>query len=81
MAIAKLFWSGNSQAIRLPKLFRFNTDKVRIEKVGDKVIIEPILEDWGWLEKLGKMDVTMEKAVIEARQKEASQERDWSCFE
>lgn len=81
MAIAKLFWSGNSQAIRLPKLFRFNTDKVRIEKVGDKVIIEPILEDWGWLEKLGKMDVTMEKAVIEARQNEASQERDWSCFE
>lgn len=81
MAVAKLFWSGNSQALRLPKSFRFNADKVRIEKVGNKMIIEPIVEDWEWLELLGKSDPTMEEAILEARQSDNTQERDWSCFE
>ncbi|MFA9488066.1 MULTISPECIES: antitoxin [unclassified Mannheimia] len=81
MAVAKLFWSGNSQALRLPKSFRFNADKVRIEKVGNKMIIEPIVEDWEWLDLLDTADPTMEEAILEARQSENTQERDWSCFE
>ncbi|MGX2949677.1 antitoxin [Ursidibacter sp. B-7004-1] len=42
MVTAKLFWTGNSQAIRLPKAFRFIGESVRIHKQGNKVIIEPI---------------------------------------
>jgi len=39
---AKLFMNGRSQAVRLPKEFRFEGTKVRIRKQGDKVILEPI---------------------------------------
>ncbi|BDU72067.1 antitoxin [Mesoterricola silvestris] len=39
---AKVFWSGPSQAVRLPKAFRFSTDEVTIRKVGDSLILEPV---------------------------------------
>ena len=35
---------GRSQAVRLPKEFRFEGSEVRVSKVGDKVILEPIEE-------------------------------------
>lgn len=38
---AKLFQSGGSQAVRLPKAFRFEGDRVRIRRDGDAVILEP----------------------------------------
>jgi antitoxin VapB len=41
-ATAKLFMHGRSQAVRLPKEFRFEGTEVRVSKVGDKVILEPI---------------------------------------
>ena len=40
-AKAKIFWSGPSQAVRLPKAFRFTTDEVTVRKVGDALILEP----------------------------------------
>ncbi len=39
---AKLFTHGRSQAVRLPKEFRFEGTEVRVTKVGDKVIREPM---------------------------------------
>lgn len=39
---AKLFMHGRSQAVRLPKAFRFSGVEVRVSKVGDKVILEPL---------------------------------------
>ena len=41
LARAKVFWSGPSQAVRLPKAFRFSTDEVTVRKVGDALILEP----------------------------------------
>ena len=41
-ATAKLFMHGRSQAVRLPKEFRFEGNEVRVSKVGDKVILEPV---------------------------------------
>ena len=38
---AKVFQSGNSQAIRLPKEFRFDTNEVVISKVGDGIMVMP----------------------------------------
>jgi antitoxin VapB len=52
MDTAKVFWSGRSQAVRLPKEFRFETDKVRIRRHGKAVILEPIADDWAWLDAL-----------------------------
>jgi len=36
---ARIFQSGNSQAVRLPKEFRFNTDRVEISRRGDEIVL------------------------------------------
>ena len=41
MGTAKLFRNGRSQAVRLPKEFRFDGDEVSIRRAGKKVILEP----------------------------------------
>ncbi len=41
-ATAKIFMHGRSQAVRLPKEFRFPGKEVRVSRVGDKVILEPL---------------------------------------
>jgi len=41
---AKLFKHGRSQAVRLPKQYRFEGKEVRVTKVGDKVILEPMAD-------------------------------------
>ena len=80
MTTAKVFMTGRSQAIRLPKEFRFEGKEVKISKQGQQVIIEPLVTDWDWLDNLGEPDATLETAVKELRA-EAEQERDWSAFE
>jgi antitoxin VapB len=42
-AEAKLFWNGRSQAVRLPKEFRFEGDRVRVTRMGAGVLLEPVL--------------------------------------
>ena len=70
---AKVFWSGRSQAVRLPKDFRFDTSEVRIRRSGTTVILEPVAEDWAWLDAIaGKIDSDFAVAV---REKPKEQER------
>jgi antitoxin VapB len=42
---ARVFWTGGSQAVRLPKEFRFETDTVLVHREGYGVDIEPA-NDW-----------------------------------
>ena len=42
---AKLFQNGSSQAVRLPREFRFQGDKVRIRRSGHCVVLEPVIAD------------------------------------
>ena len=73
MDIAKIFWSGRSQAVRLPKDFRFDADEVRIRRHGNAVILEPVVHDWAWLDALAvKLD---EDFVGAASEKTAQQSR------
>ena len=44
--ITKVFKSGNSQAVRLPRDFRMDSDKVLIKKEGKNIIISPIPTSW-----------------------------------
>ena len=47
--VAKLFKNGRSQAVRLPKEFRFKGNQVRIRKVADGVLLQPMNpspEEW-----------------------------------
>ncbi len=46
METAKLFYNGKSQAVRLPKDFRFDGDRVFIKKMGDAVVLLPYEEPW-----------------------------------
>jgi antitoxin VapB len=39
---ARLFWSGGSQAVRLPKAMRMAGDQVRVRRHGTAVILEPL---------------------------------------
>ncbi|MGO9314890.1 MAG: type II toxin-antitoxin system antitoxin VapB [Syntrophobacteraceae bacterium] len=51
MDTAKIFKSGNSQAVRLPKEFQFSGDEVYIKKVGRGVILIPKGEPWEMFEQ------------------------------
>lgn len=46
METAKIFENGRSQAVRLPKKFRFNTEEVIVQKLGDAVILVPKESLW-----------------------------------
>ena len=41
MATGKVFMTGRSQAVRLPKEFRFDTEEVVLNKIGDVLIMIP----------------------------------------
>lgn len=41
---ASVFWTGRSQAVRLPKEFRFEGDTVLVRREGSTVILEPSRE-------------------------------------
>jgi antitoxin VapB len=66
MEHAKLFWSGRSQAVRLPKAYRFEGEEVRIRRLGEAVILEPVARDWAWLDAVvGPVDADFEAAAAE----------------
>ncbi|MBO7425382.1 MAG: AbrB/MazE/SpoVT family DNA-binding domain-containing protein [Clostridiales bacterium] len=46
MMTAKIFENGRSQAVRLPKECRFNTDEVMVNKIGEIVILAPKSDNW-----------------------------------
>ena len=41
MATAKIFRNGRSQAVRLPKEFRFDAEEVNVRRQGNAVVLEP----------------------------------------
>ncbi len=55
--IAKLFQNGRSQAVRLPKEFRFEGDRVRIRRVPQGVLLEPLIPNPAqWFEELDRFN-------------------------
>jgi antitoxin VapB len=42
MTYARVFQSGNSQAVRLPKEFRLETDKVEIFRQGQDIVLRQV---------------------------------------
>jgi antitoxin VapB len=73
MKTAKIFQNGQSQAVRLPKEFRFQGNHVFIKKEGDTVILIPQKKSWDMLfNSLDKFSddfmVTREQLEIEKRE-------------
>lgn len=42
---AKVFWTGRSQAVRLPKEFRFHGETVLVRRQGKGIVLEPA-DEW-----------------------------------
>jgi antitoxin VapB len=54
---AKLFRNGRSQAVRLPREFRFEGDEVRIRRVAEGVLLEPLIPDTAtWFAELDRLN-------------------------
>ena len=74
MRTAKLFKNGNSQAVRLPKEFRFDGDEVCIKRVGSAVVLYEKNSGCQILhESIGKvtddfMDQGRDQGVVDKRQ-------------
>ena len=70
---AKVFMTGRSQAVRLPKAFRFEGGEVRIRAEGSAVILEPIESNWDWLGKLHALG-SLDQDAIEAASEDMPQQ-------
>lgn len=80
MTTAKLFQNGRSQAVRLPKEFRFSGKEVKISKQGNKIILEAIENSWEqWFSTFAQFSDDFMATGRE--QPEQPQERDWSGLE
>jgi antitoxin VapB len=73
MKIAKLFKNGQSQAVRLPKEFRFEGDTVFIKKMGHATILLPIQNPWSSL--FNSLD-QFSKDFMETREHPRQQDRE-----
>jgi antitoxin VapB len=54
--IAKLFRNGRSQAVRLPREFRFEGTQVRVRRLAEGVLLEPLIADAAqWFAELDRL--------------------------
>lgn len=74
METAKLFQNGQSQAVRLPKKYRFDGDKVIIKRVGNAVVLLPYEESWETL--FDSLEQFSDDFLEEDRQQPEFQERE-----
>ncbi len=72
---AKLFRNGRSQAVRLPREFRFEGDQVRVRRSGRGVLLEPMFTDVSaWFAELDRL--ASEPFMPDGRQQPRTPERD-----
>ncbi|MEX0619806.1 MAG: type II toxin-antitoxin system VapB family antitoxin [Pseudohongiellaceae bacterium] len=72
--IAKIFMNGRSQAVRLPKEFRFDCEEVYITKQGDRVIISPAKPTW---DDFFSQASAFDENFLKERDQNTPQERDF----
>lgn len=74
MMTAKVFENGRSQAVRLPKECRFNTDEVAVNKIGEIVLLMPKTNKWSSF--MQAIDMFSEDFMENGRNDEMKQERE-----
>ncbi|CCZ05164.1 MAG: AbrB/MazE/SpoVT family DNA-binding domain-containing protein [Lachnospiraceae bacterium] len=74
MMTAKIFKNGRSQAVRLPKECRFNTEEVAVNRVGDIVMLIPM--DNKWDNFIQAIDMFTEDFMENGRENQLIQERE-----
>ncbi|MCP9793554.1 AbrB/MazE/SpoVT family DNA-binding domain-containing protein [Vulcanococcus limneticus Candia 3B3] len=73
MDTARLFQSGRSQAVRLPKDYRFSGSEVAVKHFGNGVLLLPIEDPWQTLEAGLE---AFEPGFVLERQQPEQQQRD-----
>lgn len=67
-SVARVFMTGRSQAVRLPREFRFDTDRVAIRRLGRNVILSPLFENWqDYFQHATRPTDDFEAATVEMR--------------
>ncbi len=74
MMTAKIFENGRSQAVRLPKEFRFSSDEVMVNRIGDVVILMPKTSKWDAFMKA--IDMFTDDFMEDGRSSQGYQERE-----
>ena len=74
METAKVFENGRSQAVRIPKRFRFSGDEVFIQKIGDVILLTP--KEKAWETFLEGLNGFTEDFFQDGRQQDAEQTRE-----
>ena len=78
--IAKLFRNGRSQAVRLPRKFRFEGDRVRVRRSGIGVLVEPMFTDVAdWFAELDRF--ASDPFMPEGRRQPPTPKRDVFSFD
>jgi antitoxin VapB len=82
MTEAAIFMSGNSQAVRLPKSFRFNTKSVEIFRRGDEVVLrekkQTLAEALGSWPVVSESEAAAWDAAMAESKATPTQQRDWA---
>ncbi|MBP3805503.1 MAG: antitoxin [Oribacterium sp.] len=74
MMTAKVFENGRSQAVRLPKEYRFTSDEVMVNKIGDIVLLFPKTNNWDSFKKA--IDMFSDDFMSDSRTENPVQERE-----
>lgn len=74
MMTAKVFENGRSQAVRLPKECRFNSEEVAVNKIGDIVILMPKENKWAGF--LSSLSLFSDDFMSDGREQTTFQERE-----
>ena len=74
MMTAKLFENGRSQAVRLPKEYRFSGDEVAVNKVGDIVVLMPNEDKWAGF--MNSLELFTSDFMEDGRRQYVEQERE-----
>jgi antitoxin VapB len=75
MKTAKLFQNGQSQAVRLPKEFRFEDDHVFVKKSGNIVVLIPAKNSWDTL--IQSLDKFSDDFMVERKQPKTQKREDF----
>ena len=74
MVCTKVFTSGNSQAVRIPKEFHIDFSELFIKKIGSSIILTPKESNWENLER--SLSEFSDDFMTEGRIQPAMQERE-----
>ena len=74
MMTAKIFENGGSQVVRLPKEYRFDSNEVSVNKIGNIVLLSPKLDKWESV--LQAIDMFSDDYMADGRADQKAQERE-----